>query len=105
MSILSRMTSAPACWIVWPAEAMHCACCRLYWAATAFVAMLLPFFGDFIALIGSVAVFPCCLIFPLMLSAIVRKKTCVNALIHGASLPSKGGASRKITWHGSCAAA
>ena len=34
--------------------------------------MLLPFFGDFIALIGSVAVFPCCLIFPLLLTAIVR---------------------------------
>ena len=52
----------------------HCSWRRLYWAATAFVAMLLPFFGDFIALIGSVAVFPCCLIFPLLLTAVVRIK-------------------------------
>jgi len=57
---------------------MHPVCRRLYWAATAFVAMLLPFFGDFIALIGSVAVFPCCLIFPLLLTAIVRNNPRVN---------------------------
>ena len=80
--------------------------CSFSWAATAFVAMLLPFFGtalapaptayslllpacfafmngltrqgvlagDFIALIGSVAVFPCCLIFPLILTALVRHR-------------------------------
>ena len=75
---------------------MRRVCRRLYWAATAFVAMLLPFFGDFIALIGSVAVFPCCLIFPLLLTAIVRNKTRVNPVTQAASLPAMRGASYSV---------
>lgn len=47
----------------------------LYWGLTTFVAMLLPYFGDFVPLAGSSSVFPCIFAATLAMTAIVQKDT------------------------------
>ena len=49
-----------------------CAACRLYWALTTFLAMLLPYFGDFVPLAGSLSVFPIIFSATLVMTAMVR---------------------------------
>ena len=46
--------------------------CRLYWALTTFFAMLLPYFGDFVPLAGSLSVFPIIFSATLVMTAMVR---------------------------------
>ena len=49
-----------------------CATGRLYWAFTTFLAILLPYFGDFVPLAGSLSVFPIIFSATLIMTAMVR---------------------------------
>ena len=59
-------------------DVCDCALCRLYWALTTFFGMLLPYFGDFVPLAGSLSIFPIIFSATLIMTAMVHPLHSVN---------------------------
>jgi hypothetical protein len=54
----------------------------LYWALTTFFAMLLPYFGDFVPLAGSLSVFPIIFSATLIMTAMVQPMNILRKYAH-----------------------